>query len=97
MMSTETMNDIIADGEATAILTTGGKHKPITVIGTEAIRSTFDEMFAAGDQFADRVGCDGPCPGPGRALRLWSTCRLRDAFADPYLPRVQLASTLNAQ
>jgi tRNA-splicing ligase RtcB (3'-phosphate/5'-hydroxy nucleic acid ligase) len=44
MMSTETMHEIIADGEATAILTTGGKHKPITVIGTEAIRNTFDEM-----------------------------------------------------
>jgi tRNA-splicing ligase RtcB len=33
-----------ASGEATAILPTGGKHKPITVIGTEAIRATFDEL-----------------------------------------------------
>ena len=36
--------EIIAQGEATAILPTGGKHKPITVIGTEAIRGTFDEL-----------------------------------------------------
>ncbi|HEX6961329.1 MAG TPA: RtcB family protein [Lacipirellula sp.] len=35
---------MIASGEATAILPTGGKHKPITVIGTEAIRATFDEL-----------------------------------------------------
>src|SRR6187401_2559018 len=34
----------IPDGEATALLPTGGKHAPITVIGTEAIRQTFDEM-----------------------------------------------------
>jgi tRNA-splicing ligase RtcB len=34
----------IADGEATAILPTGGKHAPITVIGTEAIRNMFDEL-----------------------------------------------------
>jgi len=38
------MNDLIPTGEATAILPTGGKTKPITVIGTEAIRSTFDEV-----------------------------------------------------
>lgn len=36
--------EIIATGEATAILPTGGKHKPITVIGTEPIRNTFDEL-----------------------------------------------------
>jgi tRNA-splicing ligase RtcB (3'-phosphate/5'-hydroxy nucleic acid ligase) len=35
---------MIANGEATAILPTGGKQKPITVIGTEAIRATFDEL-----------------------------------------------------
>lgn len=35
---------MIANGEATAILPTGGKHKPITVIGTEAIRATFDDL-----------------------------------------------------
>ena len=35
---------MIADGEATAILPTGGKQKPITVIGTEAIRATFDDL-----------------------------------------------------
>ena len=34
----------IADGEATAILPTGGKHAPITVIGTEAIRNTLDDI-----------------------------------------------------
>jgi tRNA-splicing ligase RtcB (3'-phosphate/5'-hydroxy nucleic acid ligase) len=33
-----------ASGEATAILPTGGKQKPITVIGTEAIRAAFDEL-----------------------------------------------------
>ena len=38
------MQKIVATGEATAMLSTGGKTKPITVIGTEAIRSTFDEL-----------------------------------------------------
>ncbi|MFV2070204.1 MAG: RtcB family protein, partial [Pirellulales bacterium] len=43
------MNDkqnhaIIPQGEATAILPTGEKQKPITVIGTEAIRETFDDL-----------------------------------------------------
>jgi len=42
-MTTEQKHEIIANGEATAILPTGGKHKPITVIGTEAIRNTFDD------------------------------------------------------
>ena len=37
------MHQLIPTGEATAILPTGGKTKPITVIGTEAIRATFDE------------------------------------------------------
>ncbi|WP_425619387.1 RtcB family protein [Anatilimnocola sp. NA78] len=36
-------HEIIPTGEAMAMLPTGGKTKPITVIGTEAIRSTFDE------------------------------------------------------
>ena len=36
-------HEIIPTGDATAILPTGGKTKPITVIGTEAIRGTFDE------------------------------------------------------
>jgi tRNA-splicing ligase RtcB len=35
---------IIAESEATAILPTGGRDAPITVIGTEAIRRTFDEV-----------------------------------------------------
>ena len=36
--------ELISTGEATAILpTTDSNTKPITVIGTEAIRSTFDE------------------------------------------------------
>ncbi|QDU88532.1 RNA-splicing ligase RtcB [Pirellulimonas nuda] len=39
-----TKHPFIADGEATAILPTGGKQKPITVIGTEAIRETFDDF-----------------------------------------------------
>ena len=38
----ETMHDLILTGDATAMLPTGGSTKPITVIGTEAIRSTFD-------------------------------------------------------
>lgn len=38
------MHEIIPTGEATAILPTGGRTKPITVIGTEAIRGTFDEL-----------------------------------------------------
>ena len=36
-------HELIPTGEATAILPTGGKTKPITVIGTEAIRGTFDD------------------------------------------------------
>jgi tRNA-splicing ligase RtcB len=39
-----TSPQIIAEGEATAILPTGAGHAPITVIGTEAIRRTFDEV-----------------------------------------------------
>jgi len=35
---------MIADGEATALLSTGGKQRPIRVIGTPAIRDTFDEL-----------------------------------------------------
>jgi len=35
--------ELIETGEATAILPTGKKVKPITVIGTEAIRKTFDD------------------------------------------------------
>ena len=35
---------MIPTGEATAMLPTGGKTKPITVIGTEKIRETFDEI-----------------------------------------------------
>lgn len=35
---------IVPDGEATGILPTGGKEKPITVIGTEAVRETFDDL-----------------------------------------------------
>jgi tRNA-splicing ligase RtcB len=38
------MHQLIPTGDATAILPTGGKTKPVTVIGTEAIRSTFDEL-----------------------------------------------------
>jgi tRNA-splicing ligase RtcB (3'-phosphate/5'-hydroxy nucleic acid ligase) len=43
-MAIEQSRQFIPNGEATAILPTGGKHTPITVIGTEAIRDTFDEM-----------------------------------------------------
>ena len=35
---------MIPTGEATAMLPTGGKTKPITVIGTDKIRDTFDEV-----------------------------------------------------
>lgn len=35
---------IIPNGEATGILPAGGRQKPITVIGTESIRGTFDEL-----------------------------------------------------
>lgn len=38
------MHEIVPTGEATAILATNGRTKPVTVIGTEAIRSTFDEL-----------------------------------------------------
>lgn len=37
------MLEMIPTGEATALLPTTGKTKPVTVIGTEAIRGTFDE------------------------------------------------------
>ena len=40
----DTKFTMIASGEATAILPAGGRHKPITVIGTEAIRATFDDV-----------------------------------------------------
>ncbi|RIK78661.1 MAG: RtcB family protein [Planctomycetota bacterium] len=43
-MSTEAKFEMLPSGEATAILPTGGRTKPITVIGTEAIRGTFDEL-----------------------------------------------------
>lgn len=36
--------EMIPTGPATALLPTGGSVKPITVIGTEAIRNTFDEL-----------------------------------------------------
>ena len=36
--------ELITTGPATAILPTGGKHKPITVIGNETIRETFDDQ-----------------------------------------------------
>ncbi|MCA9152328.1 MAG: RtcB family protein, partial [Planctomycetales bacterium] len=46
IMSQETAAkfEMIANGEATAILPTGGRQKPITVIGTSAIRDTFDDL-----------------------------------------------------
>ena len=37
---TESKHEIIANGDATAILTTGGKTKPITVIGTDPVRES---------------------------------------------------------
>jgi tRNA-splicing ligase RtcB len=41
---TETVHRLIPTGDATAMLpVAGGKEKPITVIGTEAIRQTFDQ------------------------------------------------------
>lgn len=44
-MITSTASEMIATGEATAILPTpNSSTKPITVIGTEAIRQTFDEV-----------------------------------------------------
>src|SRR5436190_9939309 len=43
---TESLNStIVPTGEATAILpVAGGRMKPVTVIGTAAIRDTFDEL-----------------------------------------------------
>ncbi|MFO0901269.1 MAG: RtcB family protein [Pirellulales bacterium] len=38
------MHPMIPNGEATAILPVGPSATPVTVIGTEAIRNTFDEM-----------------------------------------------------
>ncbi|MGE3314194.1 MAG: RtcB family protein [Planctomycetaceae bacterium] len=38
------MFEIIPTGEATAILPTDGKTKPVTVIGTDSIRKSFDEI-----------------------------------------------------
>ncbi|MBI1367641.1 MAG: RtcB family protein [Planctomycetes bacterium] len=45
-MSTQpTHHQLVPTGEATALLpVAGGKHKPIPVIGTEAIRRTFDDL-----------------------------------------------------
>ncbi|QDU56598.1 RtcB family protein [Aeoliella mucimassa] len=42
--TTQSKYQILPRGEATAILPTGSKHSPITVIGTEPIRSSFDEL-----------------------------------------------------
>ncbi len=36
--------EMIPTGDATALLTTGSSVRPITVVGTEAIRSTFDDI-----------------------------------------------------
>lgn len=45
MATTDLQASIIPTGEATAMLpVAGGRMKPITVIGTEAIRSTFDQL-----------------------------------------------------
>jgi tRNA-splicing ligase RtcB (3'-phosphate/5'-hydroxy nucleic acid ligase) len=45
MSTTELQSRIIPTGEATALLPVeGGRVKPITVIGTEAIRGTFDQL-----------------------------------------------------
>ncbi|MCB1034110.1 MAG: RtcB family protein, partial [Acidobacteria bacterium] len=45
LIPNETESPFIATGEATAILPVGdGRLKPVTVIGTEAIRGTFDEL-----------------------------------------------------
>ena len=45
MTSTDLQSSIIPTGEATAILPVAeGRLKPITVIGTEAIRGTFDQL-----------------------------------------------------
>ncbi len=45
MTSTDLQASIIPTGEATAMLpVAGGRVKPITVIGTEAIRATFDQL-----------------------------------------------------
>jgi len=45
MTTTHLQASIIPTGEATAMLPVqGGRFKPITVIGTEAIRSTFDQI-----------------------------------------------------
>ena len=43
-MNTNSTKELISTGPATAILPTGGKHKPITVIGNETIRETFDDQ-----------------------------------------------------
>lgn len=42
-MSTTQLHEMISTGEATAILPTPRNTKPITVIGTPAIRETFDQ------------------------------------------------------
>jgi tRNA-splicing ligase RtcB len=39
----ESKHQLISTGEATAILPVGENHSPITVIGTERIRTTFDD------------------------------------------------------
>jgi tRNA-splicing ligase RtcB len=43
-MSHQNKHAMIPQSEATALLPSGGKQKPITVIGTEAIRATFDDL-----------------------------------------------------
>ena len=45
MTTTDLQATLVPTGEATAILPVeGGRYKPVTVIGTEAIRATFDQL-----------------------------------------------------
>jgi tRNA-splicing ligase RtcB len=44
ILETPSKFSMVESGEATAILPTGGRQKPITVIGTPAIRATFDDL-----------------------------------------------------
>ena len=92
------MHELIPTGEATAILPTGGKTKPITVIGTEAIRSTFDEIClqqAINSRLAP--GRHRPRAQSRRPLRLRRAGRLRARLADARLSRARSASTSSAR
>lgn len=86
-MSTPTKFEMIPSGDATALLPTGGNQKPITVIGTEAIRGTFDELcLQQAINSRTAPGVTELVLNPDAPLRLRGAGGLRAGFTDARLP-----------